>query len=291
MNNKYLLGTAVAAALMFGAQAASACAISAWSTVTGLTQDTLNPANPTNAAGEPGLGYKRYSGRCGLKVVDAATPRFVTDTTPNNESSYRVRFYYFTSNISGSTDIFQARNTAQTNIIRVAHDGNQLSFFVNGVANPQNVTVVDNKYYSIELAWSAAAGTGAMTGTVTGNSGNATTSQVAGTINFPNLSNAADNITEARMGLITGTPTVTAPVFFDEFDSRRTQNPGRLCRADAASPANNTVNVFDAVAIINDAGGTTLSTLQPDCNEDGIVNVFDGVCAVAVAGGPGAVCP
>lgn len=283
MNHKNLIGTAVAAALLFGAQAVSACAISAWSSATGLAAaDT----------GEPSASFKRYSGRCSLRVPNSngGAGRFVTDTTPNNEASYRVRFYYFTGDIAGATDIFQARNTGGTNIIRVAHDGNQLSFSTNTGGAAQNVTVVDNKYYSIEISWAAAAGTGSMTATVTGNSGNATTSQVAGTATFSNLSNAADSITEARLGLITGTPTVTAPVFFDEFDSRRTQNPGRLCRADAASPANNVVNVFDAVAVINDASGTTLSTLQPDCNEDGIVNVFDGVCTVAVAGGPSASC-
>lgn len=286
MNHKNLIGTAVAAALLFGAQAVSACAISAWSSATGLAAaDT----------GEPSASFKRYSGRCSLRVPNSnsGAGRFVTDTTPNNEASYRARFYYFTGDITGSSDIFQARNTGGTNIIRVAHDGNQLSFttFNNGSQTAaQNLTVADNKYYSIEISWAAAAGTGSMTATVTGNSGNATSSQVVGTLNFPNLTNAADSITEARLGLITGTPTVAAPVFFDEFDSRRTQNPGRLCRADAASPANNVVNVFDAVAIINDASGSTLSTLQPDCNEDGIVNVFDGVCAVAVAGGPSASC-
>ena len=283
MNHKSLLGTAVAAALIFGAQAASACAISAWSTATGLTAaDT----------GEPTAGFKRYSGRCSLKVTDAATPRFVTDTTPNNEASYRVRFYYFTGNISGATaDIFQARSTGSANIIRVTHDGNQLNFSTTS-GTPVNITVADNKYYVIELAWAAAAGTGSLTGTVTGNSGTGAAPLQAGAINIANLNNAADSITEARIGLIAGAPTVTAPVFFDEFDSRRTQNPGRLCRGDAASPANNVVNVFDAVAIINDASGNPaqLSLLQPDVNDDGVVSVFDAVGAVTIAGSAFATC-
>ena len=283
MNHKSLLGTAVAAALIFGAQAASACAISAWSTATGLTAaDT----------GEPTAGFKRYSGRCSLKVTDAATPRFVTDTTPNNEASYRVRFYYFTGNISGATaDIFQARSTGSVNIIRVTHDGNQLNFSTTS-GTPVNITVADNKYYVIELAWAAAAGTGSLTGTVTGNSGTGAAPLQAGVINIANLNNAADSITEARIGLIAGAPTVTAPVFFDEFDSRRTQNPGRLCRGDAASPANNVVNVFDAVAIINDASGNPaqLSLLQPDVNDDGVVSVFDAVGAVTIAGSAFATC-
>ena len=81
MNHKALLGTAVAAALMFGAQAASACAISAWSSATGLTvADT----------GTYGDGFSPIFGDCGLRIGDSngATGRFVTDTTPNADTSF-----------------------------------------------------------------------------------------------------------------------------------------------------------------------------------------------------------
>jgi hypothetical protein len=275
MNNKYLLGTAVAAALMFGAQAASACAISAWSSATGLTAaDTGEPTTP---------GFNRYSGRCGLKVPNSngGAGRFVTDTTPASETSYRVRFYYNTGDIAGTSDIFLAENTGGADIIRVAHDGTQLSFFVNGVANPQTVAVTDNRYYSIELAWSAAAGTGALTGTVTGNSGQSATAAVAGTVNFPNLSNAADRIDTARLGLITGTPTVTVPVIFDEFDSRRTQNPGRLCRGDSNNSGS--ISSSDRSAITSELGIPSVLALgQPDCNESGSVSSTDRSCVTAL---------
>lgn len=275
MNHKNLIGTAVAAALLFGAQAVSACAISAWSSATGLSvADT----------GEPAAGFSRYSGKCSLRVPNSnsGAGRFVTDTTPNNESSYRLRFYYYTGDISGVTDIFQARNTGGTNIIRVTHDGNQLSFTTNTGGAAQNVTVADNRYYSIELNWSAAAGTGALTGTVTGNSGASATANVAGTVNFPNLNNAADSITEARMGMIVGTPTVTAPVYFDEFDSRRTQSPGRLCRGDAGGGAggapDNVIGVADRVLITNEILATGTQPLgQPDVNDDGIIAPADRV--------------
>jgi hypothetical protein len=264
MNHKALLGTAVAAALLFGAQAASACAISAWSSVTGVVAAD---------AGDPTQAFKRYSGSCSLRVANASTPRFVTDTTPNNEAAYRVRFYYFTGDISGATaSIFQARNTGGTNIISVTHDGSQLSITANG-ATATNVTVQDNKYYAIELNWSAGAGTGTFTGTVKG-AGSAT---AVGTINFTTLSNSGDSITEARMGIITGAPTVTAPVFFDEFDSRRTTSPGRLCRGDANN--DNNINVFDIGALVPEiqqpANAAVLTVGQPDFTEDGAVNVFD----------------
>lgn len=278
MNHKNLIGTAVAAALLFSAQAVSACAISAWSAQTGLTAaDT----------GEPSAGFSRYSGKCSLKVPNSngGAGRFVSDTTPNNETSYRVRFYYYTGDISGVADIFQAQKTGGTNVIRVTHDGNQLSFTTlnNGTpATAQTVTVADNRYYSIELNWSAAAGTGAMTGTVTGNSGANATANVAGTINFANLNNAAESITEARLGLIAGTPTVTAPVFFDEFDSRRTQSPGRLCRGDAGGGAggapDNVIGVADRVLITNEILASGTQPLgQPDVNDDGIIAPADRV--------------
>jgi hypothetical protein len=81
------------------------------------------------------------------------------------------------------------------------------------------------------------------------------------------------------MGVIVGSPTFAggSSYFFDEFDSRRTTNPGRLCRGDADN--NNAVNVFDIGAIVAEmqqpANPAVLTSGQPDFNEDGTVNVFD----------------
>lgn len=266
MNHKALLGTAVAAALMFAAQAASACAISAWSSATGLTvADT----------GEPAAGFSRYSGRCSVRVPNSngGAGRFVTDTTPNNEASYRVRFYYYTGDITGSSEIFQARNTGGTNIITVAHNGSALSFSTNTGGAAQNVTVADGKYYAIEIAWAAGAGTGSMTATVTG----AGVVAPAGTATFSNLANSADSITDARLGLITGTPTVASPVYFDEFDSRRTQNPGRLCRGDANNDT--AIGSQDRIVVTNEilSSGSTPAIGQPDANEDGAIGSQDRI--------------
>jgi hypothetical protein len=272
MNHKNLLGAALVAALAFGANAASACAISAWSSATGLTvADT----------GEPAAGFSRYSGRCSLRVPSfTAGGRFVQDNTPNNEVSYRARFYYYTGDISGAeTDIFQARNTGGTNIIRITHDGSALRFYTNTGGAAQSVTVADSKYYSVELAWAAGtvtpATTGTFTATVTGN--NSTTP--AGTANFTGLANSADSITDARLGLIAAatTPTVTAPVYFDEFDSRRTTNPGRLCRGDANNDT--AIGSADRIVVTNEilSTGSTPAIGQPDANEDGFVASADRI--------------
>ncbi len=267
MNRKFLLGSAIAAALLFGANVASACAISAWSSATGITAaDT----------GQPDAGFKRYSGKCGLRVSNATTPRFMEDITPSNEKAFQVRFYYFTGNTSGAADIFQARNTGGTNIIRVQHDGTSLIFNVNGNGTAQTTAVNDNAYYSIELAWTAATVAAPATGTMTGRVRGAG-SLVPFNINFTGLSNSADGIDTARIGLIAGTPTVTAPVFFDEYDSRRTTAPGRLCRGDANGDGN--LNVFDIGAMVPEIQAplnpAVVTSGQPDANEDGTINVFD----------------
>lgn len=282
MNHKNLIGAAVAAALLLGVQAASACSISAWQ----------QPATGLTVADTGDTGFSRYSGRCSLRVINSngGTGRFVTDVTPNNETSYRLRFYYFSGNISGVTDIFQARNTGGTNIIRVTHDGNQLSFTTNTGGAAQTVTVLDNRYYSIELAWAAGAGTGSMTGSVRGASSAGQTvfpapapGNLAGTVNFANLANSADSITEARLGMIAGNPTVTAPVYFDEFDSRRTQNPGRLCRGDAGGGPNGApdglIGSADRILITNEILNNALTKPQgaADANEDGIIASADRI--------------
>ena len=276
MNNKALLGTAVAAALMFGAQSASACAIAAWSSATGLSAaDT----------GLPGAGFSRVLGECSLKVSnsDGTNGRFVVDTTPAAETAYRARFYYFTGDISGTAPIFQARSTGGTNMIQVTHSAaGQLTFTAANGPVAQNITVLDNRYYSIEINWSAAAGTGTFGATVSGASGAATTNAVAGTFSFSNLSNSADRIEEIRLGLIGGSVTSTAPVFFDEFDSRRTTSPGLLCRGDAGGGAggapDGTIGSADRILITNEILATNAQPKgYPDASQDGITGSADRI--------------
>lgn len=277
MNHKALLGTAVAAALMFGAQAVSACAISAWSSATGLTAaDT----------GAPSAGFSRVLGECSLRIADSngSTGRFVTDTTPNNEASYRARFYYFTGDVTGTAPIFQARNTGGTNIIQVTHNGSVLSFTTNTGGAAQTVTVADKRYYSIEMNWTAGAGTGSFTATVSGNSGAGVVNAVAGTVAFNSLSNSSDSITEARMGLIGGSATTAASsaVYFDEFDSRRTTSPGLLCRGDAGGGAGGTpdgvIGSADRVLITNEILAINAQPKgYPDASQDGLTASADRV--------------
>jgi hypothetical protein len=79
------------------------------------------------------------------------------------------------------------------------------------------------------------------------------------------------------MGVIVGSPTFAggSSYFFDEFDSRRTTNPGRLCRGDADN--NNNYGIADRVVVTNEILGSGLATGQPDANEDGVIGTGDRV--------------
>lgn len=267
MTHKILFGSALAIAMAFGANAASACSVDAWS-----VRNNVTAAD----AGEPTAGFSRYSGRCSLRVN--AANKFVQDNTPNNETSYRARLYFYTADVSGGEiDVFQAKNTGGTNIIRITHDGSVLRFYVNTGGAAQSVTVADNRYYAIEFAWAAGTASPATTGTFTATVTGAGNTTPAGTVNLTNLANAADSITDARMGVIAGTPTFnnSTAYFFDEFDSRRTTNPGRLCRGDANNDT--AIGPQDRILVTNEILGTNVASGQPDANEDGAIGPQDRI--------------
>lgn len=273
MNQKLLLGTAIAFGLAMGASNADACAISAWSSATGLTAaDTGSP--PT---------FKRYSQACGLRV-DAAN-EFVQDNTPENDAQYRVRFYVFTGDVTGNTPIFRARGTGGTSLLTVTYNGGAANSFVvglNGTASTFTMNnVADNAWYSVELNWTAAA-SGGVTGKIRGaGSPSALGAQNVDITGLTGVNNNADRVTDAQLGALAASGlTFTAPMFFDDFDSRRTTSPGRKPRGDANGNGN--VTATDAVQILNEFANGTLTVGQPDCNENGAVTATDAVCALNI---------
>ncbi|MEZ5470070.1 MAG: hypothetical protein R3F18_20725 [Lysobacterales bacterium] len=106
MNHKALLGTAVAAALMFRRTGGFGLRNYRMVSATGLTA--------SGDVGLPSAGFSRVFSECSPKIADSngANGRFVTDTTLNNELTYRVCFYYFTGDVTGTAAIFQARTPA-----------------------------------------------------------------------------------------------------------------------------------------------------------------------------------
>jgi hypothetical protein len=257
MRIKSILSLSTAIAMAVFTQGAQACAISAWSSATGITvADT----------GAPAAGFSRYSGVCGLKTVGGA--KFVQDNSPGSANSYKARFYVRPEAGAAGT-IFKARNAASASVLSVAANGTAFTFAVNGAVAATTVPYTAGAWYSVEMNFTAGAAT---TFTVTGNGG---TLAPGGTsvIVTAAASGAGDVIANVQIGNIEAAG--TGSIGFDEFDSRRTTAPGRLCRGDANG--NGLIQGTDRTAITNDATGT-LATGQADCTENGLVQGTDRTC-------------
>lgn len=246
----------------------SGCTLDDWSSTSGTPLAGPPDSNPT--------AFPRYSGRCAIQT-DAIGDQ-VIDDSPSSESTYFVRFYYYTGDRSGgSADIFQARRlgSAISLPIRVRHDGAKFYFNTNGSGMTRDVAVESNRWYSIELGWGAATAIGQTNGflqiAVTGAGNDAPLMTPAMT----SVNNATDRIDQARMGLITGSG--SGPVVFDAFDSLRDGPPGRLCRGDANGDS--AIGAQDRIMITNEIAsfGEPISPGQPDANEDGAVGAQDRI--------------
>lgn len=254
ISSKTLLAAALLAALPMGN--ALACSIGNW--------NGAGTAAAGNAGSPPDIA--RYSGKCGLSVDGG---KYVIDNTPNNEGSYRARFYVLTKGASGAVTVFKA--TADDNgngaeALRVDFTGSAFNFFQNGAQVGSVAGVQANKWYSVEVAYKA---------------GDSFSAQVAGAANFTGQVNPVTSgigngtVGSSVLGAVSGTATGMG---FDAFVSTRTPDTaiGRLCRGDATSDS--IVNIADTIAVRNEFLSGTLSTGQPDCNEDGMIQVSDAVC-------------
>ena len=273
-SKKVLLGAAVSAVLLFAAPMASACALSAWTATNGaIIAGQPNDATPVS----------RLSGLCAARA--AAIGDFVTDASPTGETTYQARFYYYTGNVTGARNVFEGRSAAgASNLpIRVQHNGTSLIFNTNGSATTATAPVSANRWYAVELAWAAGAGTGSLAITVT----DAGTDTPSFTQTIGSVNNGSDTIEEARLGFISGTGTGAAN--FDAFDSRRTTTPGRLCRGDANNSGTRTG--ADATAVINEFVNGVLATGQPDANGNGQVVGSDASSIITAFLNTGSACP
>ncbi len=267
---KTLLGAAIFSAMAF--TGANACSISAWSAVDSVGVVAADAGAPP--------AFSRYSALCGLRVVGAATAKYVQDNTPTNATSYKARFYIFTGSTlvdTGAAGFFYlARDGAGANLIRLALTGGNIQTTVTGSAAAiPAIPVAAGKYYSVELEWAQGAAA-PFSIKVQGASAATPTTQTTTT------NNAAGVLKDVRLGLSAAS---TGTAFFDEYDSRRTTAPGRLCRGDANG--DKAINIFDRGTVNQDllaqAGspGSNLAAGQPDCTEDGTVNIFDRGCVNA----------
>ena len=251
---KALTQSVLAAAMLMALPFASAeaCNKNAWNGNTAAATGVI-------AAG-PTTGQRAYSDSCSAR---AAPGQFVTDNTPNAETTYQARFYVYPG--TGTGKIFSA-TTADANggteVVGVSYSGTAFTF--SGATGVAPITAAPNAWYSVTLTHVSG---GAFTVSVQGN-GAASPTTGTGT-------SATASVGSASVGLIgTGTGTVD----IDAFESTRSTTPiGRLCRGD--TNADNLRNITDAIRTRGQfvSGGTTPAGGQPDINEDGAVNITDAI--------------
>ncbi|AVP96026.1 hypothetical protein C7S18_01935 [Ahniella affigens] len=259
-------------AALAGAEMASACSVAAW---TGGAQ------NSPTAGGPPTAQHSRFQGGCSLKST--AVGQTVTDNTPAgaSEGAYRVQFYVKANVTGAEVDVFNAKATGGTNVIRVTYDGTNFRFYANTAASPVSVAATNNRWYQVQLNWARGSGTGKMGILVRGNCGTSATCNPvfndldSATPAITGLSNNSDGIDTAVLGWIAGA--ATGDITVDAFESRRATAIARICRDANGS---GTVTPGDRTAITNELAGTviTAAAAAPDCNFDGSVTPGDRTC-------------
>jgi hypothetical protein len=127
---------------------------------------------------------------------------------------------------------------------------------------------IDTDWVSIEFDWSA--GTDDKLFSVNGLADKAIALDTSGI-----------GITDASLGNINGADSGAGSVFyFDDFDSRRQNRPGRLLVGDANDSGS--ISSGDITALINEVLDNGFAPGQPDCNENGEVTSGDITCLINI---------
>jgi hypothetical protein len=276
MRTKFLLSVAILGALAFNQ--ASACSKSAWSPTdsVGVVDADIGEPLPTSN------GFKRYSGRCAMRVVGAATPKYVQDNTPTNAVSYKSRFYFYSGNGANidtgvAGNFFLARDSAGANLIRLALTGGVIKTTVANAGAVADIPVTADTWYSVELDWAQAAGTFSVRVKGAGPAVTQTAAITAGT----------SVLKDVRLGLSAAS---TGTTFFDEYDSRRNSAPGLLQKCDANGDAAAVPNILDLIAITAEILGTSPALGQPNPNHDNATNIVDRIIVQGKILGTSTVC-
>lgn len=288
MKLKTLASVIAAGFALAAVDTASACNYSLWVPDSGsgtvntggvATDTTGTPATATLVAGRPtvagtGEGQPRYSGAC--SSLSKEPGNYVVDGSPQDETTFRFRFYVRATPTTGSTVVYRARETAGTDMITVTWNGTGFVFNTNGGGTATVGSLTAGRWYSVEGNWAQNA---AMTVTVQGNGSNtpanATLNAAAG---------AADNIDSAELGWISGGTGASGDVFTDAYEARRTNPIGRLCRGNANTNGGsaNQRDIFDITTIIAEINNQARSGNQPDATENGVIDIFDVTTVVAI---------
>src|SRR5690625_3718511 len=257
-----LAGAALAVCTGFALNAqAQDCTVGKWDVQQGLTDSDT---------GTQGANNRRYGGPCGLRVGLDGTERYVGDDSPNGENSngeasYIARFYTFLDDVTTSDPvmIFAAGDDNDNSLLEVSCEDGSLTLAVYG-ATTEAATFSDigTGWHSVEVVWAAGEDTLFKVDEEDDLVVSADTSGQS--IHYADLG----NLNDADGGSID----------FDDFDSRRSERPGRLLVGDANDDG--LVNAFDVLAVIDEYQSGIYAPGQPDCNEDGLVNAFDTLCLI-----------
>lgn len=268
-NSRKLLFAGAALAASFGlvlSAQAQTCTIANWSgSPVGGLNDTDNankpPSNP------------RYAGPCSLEVPVAGSAAHVIDNSPTSDTGYIVRFYTFLEDAgTNPMIIFEANDAddgAGTSQILVRYNdptaGDLTLEVFHAGGSTTRTFAVGNGWHSVEFDWEAAA-SASIAFTVDGQTD----------LTITGVDTSGITIESALLGNITtASGGAGAVAYFDDFDSRRSTRPGRLCRGD--TDGNNSIGFADLNAVGNEviSGGTILASGQPDYDENGAVGFSD----------------
>lgn len=266
MNGKRFLGSAAACLVLVGwALSASAdvgCTVANWDDKEGLSDSNV---------GTQGADNRRYFGPCGLRVPFGGSESWLENrqdgsANPLNEASYRVRFFAFFDDLSGSAvPFFEAYDEADpaVPVFTIFFDESDgIGVDVNGDGTVDHWAPVSEGWQEIEFAYEAG---GTFVFSLNGVSSEIRTS-------------SSRNVTFVRLGDIDGDKG-SGWADFDDFDSRRSSFPSSEAPV-LAGDANGdgVVNIFDALALRDELAGVSLADGQVDCDGNGAVNIFDAIC-------------
>src|SRR5690625_307321 len=254
-----LAGAALAVCTGFALNAqAQDCTVDNWDVQQGLADSDT---------GTQGANNRRYGGPCGLRVGLDGTERYVGDDSPNGETSYIARFYTFLDDVTTSDPvmIFAAGDDNDNSLLEVSYEDGDLTLAVYG-ATTEAATFSDigTGWHSVEVVWAAGEDTLFKVDEEGDLVVNADTSGQS--IHYADLG----NLNDADGGSID----------FDDFDSRRSERPGRLLVGDANGDGS--ISASDLVAIQRELNGLDFAAGQPDCRENGSISASDLVCVTGI---------
>lgn len=249
---------------------AGACTLASWSGTSG--SDGLTTGSPDNE-------HRRFEGHCGLRVAAGGGARYVEDASPEGETTYYARFYFFAGDLAlnggGWVDLFTAygdgRQPAEQLGVRLREtaDGREVVLRTRdgGRITESAPVPVRDGWHGVALSWKQA--------TQRGNGEAELALDGTPRVSLTRLDNGNEVIGLARMGAVRVSGT-GGELYFDAFQSRRKTPAETLVAGDATGDG--ALDPGDLVAVVDEINGASLADGQPDCNRDGVIDSADLDC-------------